>query len=310
MARVAYRELSFKGGALAVIATANQIIREYQAAGYMLTLRQLYYRFVAGGHIPNKDSEYKRLGEILNRARYAGLVDWDAIEDRTRNTHVNSHWGTPGDIIGSAAYSYAVDKWADQPHRVEVWVEKEALAGIISQVAEAEDCPWIACRGYMSASEMRVSALRLIRYEQAGQRPIILHLGDHDPSGMDMSRDIEERLKEFCWHDGYTGPEVKRIALNMDQVREYNPPPNPAKLTDSRCTGYMERFGDESWELDALPPNDLDALIREWIVEYRDHDLWEAQRERQEREREILTRVSRRWEAVAGFLERGGEAPE
>lgn len=299
-----YRDINLSPGSLAIVQRANQIIAEYQELGYVLTLRQLYYRFVAGGFIPNKDSEYDRLGSIIGKARYAGLVDWDAIEDRTRNLGANSHWDEPADIIDAAARGYAIDKWQDQDNLVEVWVEKEALAGIVSQVCRELDVNWMACRGYMSASEMRVAALRMIEAERDEARnTIILHLGDHDPSGIDMTRDIQDRLREFCEAHGQAGPAVRRIALNMDQVDAYQPPPNPAKLTDSRCAGYMARFGDESWELDALPPNDLADLIRNTVAEYRDDERFEAMRQREAEERENLTRCSEQWEDVVARLE-------
>lgn len=300
--KVCYRETNFSAGSMALIQIANEIIEEYQSLGYTLTLRQLYYRFVAGGYIANKDTEYKRLGDVVQKARYAGLIDWDAIEDRTRNVHSNSHWETPHSIVRAAAHSYALDKWADQPYRVEVWVEKEALAGIVAQVAQELDVNYLACRGYMSASEMRVAAQRLMDC-QPDQAPIILHLGDHDPSGIDMTRDIEDRLREFCEYDGWDCPRVRRIALNMDQVLAYNPPPNPAKLTDSRCTGYMERFGNESWELDALPPNDLADLIRTNVLRFRDEELWAAQLAREEEERRHLQVAADRWSELVAVID-------
>jgi len=300
--KIAYRRNTLGAASLAMVRTANQIIAEYQALGYTLTLRQLYYRFVAASHIPNQDTEYKRLGDIIGKARYCGLIDWDAIEDRTRNSRANPHWETPGDIIDAAAQSYAVDKWARQPRRVEVWVEKEALAGIVGQVAEEMDVAHLACRGYMSASEMRVAAIRLMRYQRANQKPVIIHLGDHDPSGIDMTRDIEDRLAEFHKHHGYDAPTVNRIALNMDQVQSYNPPPNPAKLTDSRCSSYMDRFGDESWELDALPPDDLANLIRSSIGDYLDVDLYAEDKLTEDEGREQLLAAAARWDEVVAAL--------
>ncbi len=84
--------------------------------------------------IPNTQKSYKRVGNVINDARLAGLIDWDAIEDRTRNTITNSHWKSPARILDSVVDSYAADKWADQPYRVEVWIEKEALAGVFEPV--------------------------------------------------------------------------------------------------------------------------------------------------------------------------------
>lgn len=141
-----------------VIDQANEIIAAYAAQGFDLTLRQLYYQFVSRDRIANSDREYKRLGSVINDAQLAGLVDWDAITDRTRNVRAVSHWETPGAIIDSAAYSFRIDKWLLQPYRVEVWIEKDALAGVIERVCTDLDVPYFSCRGYTSQSEMWAAA--------------------------------------------------------------------------------------------------------------------------------------------------------
>lgn len=297
MPRIAYIEKNFQADTLEVIGQANAIIDDYLAQGYQLTLRQLYYRFVATDLIPNNMRSYKRLGSILNDARLAGHVDWEAIEDRTRNLEEVSHWATPAGIIRAAANSYRVDKWENQPIYVEVWIEKDALAGVFERVCTAEDVPWFSCRGYTSQSEMWSAAQRIAN--RAGDRDaVVLHFGDHDPSGIDMTRDIQDRLELF----GAT-VDVERIALNYDQVEEYDPPPNPAKLTDSRAKGYIAKHGRSSWELDALEPTVLAALVREEVHALRDDDRWEVDVEREEEEREALAAAAKRWPSVQRFLE-------
>jgi hypothetical protein len=132
--KIEYIPKNFTPGSLAIIARAEAICTEYQAQGYDLTLRQLYYQFVARGYIPNKDTEYKRLGSIINDARLAGQLDWDFIVDRTRNLRTLGHWDDPSDIVDSAAESFRVDKWSTQPTRIEVWIEKDALVGVLDAV--------------------------------------------------------------------------------------------------------------------------------------------------------------------------------
>lgn len=302
MPKIEYVPKVFTSAHLDIIATADRICRDYANQGFDLTLRQLYYQFVARGHIANKQTEYKRLGSIINDARLAGLLDWNYIVDRTRNVRRLAHWDDPADVIASAAYGYRTDRWANQPHRVEVWIEKDALVGVIAGVCERNDIPYFSCRGYTSQSELWGAAQRMRRYDLAGQDPVVLHLGDHDhdPSGVDMTRDIRERLNLFGAH-----VQVVRIALNMDQIRQYNPPPNPAKLTDSRASGYIREHGRSSWELDALDPATLDRLIEDEIWAYRDADLWTAATTAMERERELLTAVSDRWDEVRDLV--GGE---
>lgn len=293
MPTVAYVDKNFSPPTLKVIEQANQIIQFYQAQGFSLTLRQLYYQFVARGLIPNKDTEYKRLGGIINDARLAGLIDWEAIEDRTRNLATLAHWTSPSDILEAVARQYRRNLWLGQDTYVEVWVEKEALAGIVQQACDPLDVPYFSCRGYTSQSEMWQAGQRLDQHVDAGRDVVIIHLGDHDPSGLDMTRDIKDRLELFMG-----GAEVKRIALNMDQIDQYNPPPNPAKTTDSRFGAYIRSFGDQSWELDALDPTVLTQLITDTVMEYVDEGRMAEQRERIRQERLQLRMVANRWEEI------------
>ena len=294
---IAYRDKTFTRNSLAVIDTARSICAEYQRQGFDLTLRQLYYQFVARGFLANKDTEYKRLGNIINDARLAGLLDWDYIVDRTRNLRGLAHWDEPSSVIDSAAYSYRTDRWANQAHRVEVWIEKDALVGVIAGACNRLDVPFFSCRGYTSQSELWGAAQRLGRYARLGQDSIVIHLGDHDPSGIDMTRDIGDRLTLF---DAET--KVRRIALNMNQVEAYEPPPNPAKLTDARANGYITRYGNQSWELDALDPTTLDALITATINDYRDPEQWETDTAAMEADRELLNEAASRWHEIADYL--------
>lgn len=219
MAKIAYQEFSFRAETRSIIDQADAICRDYAAQGYDLTLRQLYYQFVARAILENSEKSYKRLGEIVGNARLAGLLDWDHLEDRTRNVRANSHWSSPAAVIESAARSYALDKWANQDYYVEIWVEKEALAGVVARVAGRLDVPF----------------------------------------------------------------------------EEYNPPPNPAKTTDSRFESYMAEFGDESWELDALDPTTLDALIESHVLSVRDEEAWADMEEREAEGHAQLSTVVQHW---------------
>jgi hypothetical protein len=290
MAKIKYIEKRFNNSSLALISAANTIIEEYNAQGFQLTLRQLYYQFVSRDIIPNTEKSYKNLGNVISDARLAGLIDWLAIVDRTRGLKGNSHWDSPRDIVETCASQFKLDLWEDQEERVEVWIEKDALIGVIERPCRDLDVPYFSCRGYTSQSEMWIASQRLAGYREAGQRTIIIHLGDHDPSGIDMSRDIEDRLSIFT--HGNAPDEFRRIALNMPQVKKYNPPPNPAKLTDSRCQGYMGKFGSKSWELDALEPKVLEALIRKNVEEFIDMDKWKARKALQAEHREAISVVA------------------
>lgn len=291
---IAYINKKFRQSSLDIIEYANRIIEDYAAQGLSLTLRQLYYRFVAADLIPNTQKSYARLGSIINDARLAGMLDWEAIEDRTRELQKNPHWRTPADIVEVCARQFAVDKWKGQKYRVEIWVEKQALEAVIGQAADAWDCPYFACKGYTSQSEMWRAARRFDSFVYTGQKAVIIHLGDHDPSGIDMTRDINERNNELFGVPVI----VDRIALNMDQIEKYDPPPNPAKMTDSRFEQYMVEFGEDSWELDALEPAMLNKLIQDRIQHYLDIDLYNERVALEEEGRRLLQMVSDNWEDV------------
>lgn len=294
----AFIDRRFSAGSLALIKTANTILQEYEAQGLVLTLRQLYYQFVARAVIPNKQTEYKRLGSVINDARLAGLIDWEMMEDRTRRLQTVNAWENPASIVEAVANQYKEDLWRGQPYRPEVWIEKDALVGVIERACRDMRVSYFACRGYSSQSAQYEAGHRFRRMRKAGQVPVVFHFGDHDPSGIDMTRDNSDRLSMFARQ----GVQVRRLALNMDQVQQYNPPPNPAKESDSRSGDYIERFGTESWELDALEPTVIDQLIRTNIQELINTDMWEDRQRAEEQNKASLQAVSDRWDDVRDYV--------
>jgi hypothetical protein len=284
----------FQDGSIALIKKANEIIESYQAQGFTLTLRQLYYQFVARDIIPNKLSEYKRLGSVINDGRLAGLIDWSAIEDRTRNVRTTPTWDDPSKIVETAAKQYKEDLWDSQEFRPEVWIEKDALVGVIEPACRRYRVPYFACRGYTSQSESYAAGKRFEDVAFKGQTPVVLHLGDHDPSGIDMTRDNADRLTMFARED----VDVRRLALNMAQIDQYNPPPNPAKETDSRSESYIAKFGNSSWELDALDPTVINDLIENEILNLIDPERWEAAKAAEAMRRDTLKSVSENWSKI------------
>ena len=181
MAKIKFENHNFTAETRALIAEAEAIIAEYQAAGFQLTLRQLYYQFVARDIVPNTERSYKKIGDVVSAGRRAGLLDWSAIEDRTRYLRKLTAWKTPLEILEAARDSYHRDLWVNQRRRVEVWIEKDALVGIIEQTCNDNDVPFFSCRGYVSDSEMFGAGMRIYRRTKEGQSTLILHLGDHDP---------------------------------------------------------------------------------------------------------------------------------
>jgi hypothetical protein len=299
---ITYQQHSFRRQSRLLIDTAKSIIAEYQAEGYDLTLRQLFYQFVARGHIENSEKEYNKLGVLISRARLAGLINWETIVDRTRTVEQNIHFKDPADILATAAETYKLDTRSDQNTYIEVWIEKEALLGVIEPVCRELDVTYLACRGYYSQSAMWEAAQRINAKQEEGKKPVILHLGDHDPSGIDMTRDIEARLRMFEIHHldepAYDGMVVERIALNMDQVEQYSPPPNPAKLTDTRATEYISEYGRESWELDALDPKIIVKLIEQAVGIYTDEKKRQELLSLQESHKDRLDYIADHWTEV------------
>lgn len=315
MPKIAYRDLRPTKSTLLTIQQANEIAAEYGRQGFSLTLRQLYYRFVARDLIPNTMRSYKNLGTAINTARYAGLFDWSLITDRTRNATGGDSGYTPGhpeEVINPNVYH--VTQWEGQRERVEVWVEKDALIDVVQQGAGTLRAVTFSCRGYTSSSEIWGAAQRIESYfnDRSVERVTILHLGDHDPSGIDMTRDIGDRVMEFIEGDGFNASRVriKRIALNMDQIEQYNPPPNPAKETDSRFAGYTSIYGDESWELDALEPNVLVSLIRDEIRPLIDAEKWDARRLIAAEGKATLQAVYDNYTDIIDFLRERGDIAE
>ena len=281
---ICYETRRFQKKSRAIIHYANEIINDYAAQGFKLTVRQIYYQFVARDLVENHQKMYNLIQMTLSKARMAGEIDWGAIEDRTRYLRELPNWENPASIIQSCVHSYHINLWEGQEHKVEVWIEKDALVGVIEGICEDYDVPHFACRGYNSQSEQWKAGQRLKEYYDDGYAPVILHLGDHDPSGIHMTEDNQGRLAMFS---DFTAT-VKRIALNIDQVNKYKPPPNFAKDTDTRYEAYRLKFGDSCWELDALEPSVIVDILRKNIESHLDLDVFNARLKQRELERSEL----------------------
>jgi hypothetical protein len=268
----------------------NSIIQEYQAQGYRLTLRQLYYQLVSRDIIPNKAAEYGKLSTILKEWRMAWIVDWSAIEDRVRVPDRPYFADSPSDAINDIIRAYRLDRMAGQDTYLEVWVEKDALSGVLKRVTEKYGINIMVNRGYSSVSAMYDAFRRFKTAHDNNQKVRVIYLGDYDPSGIDMIRDINDRITEFFsyrrsdeemdghWWENYYDMdfEIVPIALTREQIDLYNPPPNPAKTTDPRSGKFISENGHQSWEVDALKPQVLNTLLDTAITEFIDVDKYEA----------------------------------
>lgn len=292
-----------------LLTEATRIAEGYRSQGYDLTLRQLYYQLVAAAVIPNADESYKRLGDTLGDARLRGDFDMDLLVDRGRDAQaskqheckldVDSALGEAGQYLRALPHwSIAVDKWFGQTAYVSVWVEKDALSGVFSKPCDDLGVGLFACKGYPSHSALwqwlgklqeayEASLSAVVDDEGTEMEPepiveaVVLYFGDHDPDGWQIPRSAEETLNTLAQVHGLNIPPIRfeRIALLMDQIKRYKPPPFPAKTTSSRFESYYREHGiKDAWELDALRPDVLDHLIRTNVENYWDaglHRQWQ-----------------------------------
>ena len=282
-----FRSTNFRPDSLVRIGQINDILSEYP--DQRLSARQIFYQLVSRAIIENTVRSYKNTTNLLTDARYAGLVDWNVIEDHGRVPDHPSEWSSLESLVDAALRGYRLPRWEGQENYVELWIEKQALAGVLAPIASKYHVTLMVNKGYSSCSSMKDAADRMIQAanDYAGdedRRIVLLYCGDHDPSGEDMVRDIGARLEEF----GVRNLDVRKLALTMAQVEQFNPPPNPAKLTDSRAKGYIDKFGDSSWELDALPPRELNRIIERAILGVLDVDKMGEVKAREEQDKERL----------------------
>ena len=279
--REKFREIKFNKTSKKLLDSIIEILDNFEDMGFRLTLRQLYYQLVSKDIIPNKVNEYGKLSKLLTKARMGGMIDWEIIEDRIRRPQKKGEWTSVNDILESAINQYRGDRWEDQETYLEVWIEKDALSGIVSKVTEKYHINLMVNRGYSSASAMYDASKRIQEATNLGKQCYIIYLGDLDPSGEDMVRDIEDRLTEFeCMVD------VIKIGLTIEQVRKLNPPPNPAKENDPRAKDYIKKYGSTSWEVDALEPKYLIKLVEKNIIKRMDLEKYEEQIVKEEIEKE------------------------
>lgn len=265
----------------------NKIIEEYASQGYKLTLRQLYYQLVSRDIIPNRIQEYAKLSTLLVKGRMAGVVDWSAIEDRIRVPYIPYSVDDVEDAIADTISQYRLDRQKGQDVYIELWVEKDALSGVLKEITRKYHIKLMVNRGYTSCTAMYDAYNRMQEERDEGKEVHILYLGDHDPSGLDMIRDIKDRLEEFG-----VDVNVKQIGLTMEQIKKFNPPPNPAKITDPRAKEYISIHGNTSWEVDALNPETLHKLVKANVEKLIDMNLFASVITQEEADKEQLRKFA------------------
>jgi len=272
-----------------VVRESLAIFQQYNVA---MTLRQLFYRLVSKHVFPNTVNSYKTLSKMLVKARENHHVPDRYLEDRTRTTiGGDSGFESPESFTDAhvawfkASWErFTMPLWANQPKRIEVWVEKDALSRLCSEISEDYNVVTCPSKGYSSYSYVK-KAVRRMDDDYGTKDVVILYFGDYDPSGVDIERDLGDRLARY----GAVDVEVKRIALTLDQIQKYNLPPFPAKSSDPRLAKFIaDTGGTDAVELDALEPNVLQDLIRDAIQSHIDKSLWDQRLRQINEEKEKL----------------------
>lgn len=263
---------------------ALEIIPKYESG--VLTLRGLHYQLVGRGMI-NHDRLYKRTVSAMIEARRNGLVPYESFSDHDRSmigsteydeTDLDEEVETGKRQIKAWMNNYSKNKWENQPWYVEVFIEKKALQGVFGKPCDKNEVALGACKGYPSLTFLNDTADRFIRAKRHDKKLVIIYFGDYDPSGEDIPRSIGSNLEK----DFGVDVKVHCVALNEEQVIEWNLPPAPAKTGDSR-TANWDGLGQV--ELDAVAPEKLVELCQDAIDEYFDEELHEELMETEKDER-------------------------
>ena len=255
-----------------IMDAAIRVLTEYNDAGFSVTLRQLFYRLVSDGVLVNRVPDYRNLGRYINAAKESGEIDWDWVEDRTRFVRVRQRYRSTTQLLANAAQDWHIDFWEGQSVRPELWIEKDALLSIVAPVCHEFDVPYYSLRGWGRPSDKFDAARRFSQHADHGQRSLILHAGDYDPTGLSATQNVETEVSKYMRQLAGEFVDVRRIALDMDQIEQFNLAPNKIgedgdKSHESRWAGFVQANNGrrDTWELDALPPVALQDIIREEI---------------------------------------------
>jgi hypothetical protein len=246
-----------------ILRQVQEILEEYKGRG-ALTLRQIYYLLVSKKVIPNTLSSYKRLSRILSNARKDGIISFDAIVDRTRIPIKEPSWNGLGSFIKAVKKKYRKSKWKGQEMYVEVWLEKDALRGMIEPITSLYDLYLVVGRGYPSLSSLYEAEKR---FKEANKPVQILYLGDFDPSGENIPQTIKRNLTKYFKIDRKK-LHIRKVALTLRDIKKYRLPSAPTKRKDSRSKKFVQKYGELCVELDALPPKILEEKLKKSIERY------------------------------------------
>jgi hypothetical protein len=269
-----------------VVALINDVLGQYEGR---LTVRQIFYRLISPPYqyMEGTDPKYKSFDRMITKARERGDVDWRRILDRSRSK-LGGDSGYEGvedftnhvkDTLSNISSHYSKRLWTNQQIMPVIFIEKDALSRVVFDVAEDYNVAVYPTRGFSS-----FTFLKEFIEEMNGERVHVLAMTDHDPSGVEMHNDLLRRLPRY----GGDFIDVEKIGLTYDQITAYGLASNPTKKADSRKKKYIAKFGDRTWELDAIPPDELKRVVKTSIEKFIDPDLWNKRIKEIEKDREAI----------------------
>jgi hypothetical protein len=250
----------------AILAQVQTILSEYD---FPLSLRQIYYQLVSRQIIENVENEYRKLSRLTVIGRDEGILDEEKFTDRLRQIQQPDTWTDLVDFMQTVKRAYRKDYWIQQPDYIEIWIEKDALRGVVEPVTNKYGVPLLVVRGQVSRTAIYDAYQR---YIEEDKYCYLYYFGDFDPSGITIYESLLNRLSGF--NGGKLDITFERVALTQEQIDKYNLPPAPAKKTDPNTSRFIHEHGDNVVELDALPPEELIELVQETINQHIDTDIW------------------------------------
>lgn len=253
-----------------------------------MTVRQVFYQATVRGIVEKAETGYAKVQTDLTLMRRSGDLPYDWLADNTRWQRKPTTYDSVEEALNETARLYRRSLWSNADAYVEIWLEKDALSGVVYPVTSSYDVPLMVARGYASLSFLHNAAEYIASLSVPA---FIYHLGDFDPSGVNAGQKIEETLREMA-------PEAEihfqRLAVTTEQIRRWSLPTRPTKKTDSRAKG----FGDLSVELDAIEPATLRALVEETIQSHLPAEELRVLQVAEESEREQLSNLAKLWRAA------------
>jgi hypothetical protein len=265
-----------------------KVMAKIAKAAQPITGRGVGYKLFVLNLISSMETaDMQRVYRLLKEARERNMIDWDWIVDETREFERVSSWHDPAGFARAASQQYRRDFWDQQPVRVEVWSEKGTLRGVLQPVLDEYGIGFRVMHGFSSAT-----VVHDVAEDDDGRPLIVIYIGDWDPSGMYMSeRDLPDRLEKY----GGDHVKIKRIALVEKQLIGLPFFKATEKKDDPRFKWFVQNYGKQCWEIDALDPRVLRKCVEKEIKKLIEPVAWQRCEVVNSAEQESLCKVLTKW---------------